>query len=433
MKAAKCLQILAVMLFASPASADPATAESVEADGRQTGFALRQSRLGYTDTTPVFAGPNSPQGEVEETDRELVPAFRFPQIDAAFQPWRDWKTNANKAHGVQLSAHYSTLYQGLSDSLTGNDQASSGVMRATLKWAMTGRETKNEGALNIMVDHRHAFRNIAPADLGAEAGYIGLTGTFFSDIGLALINMNWTQALGGGQYGFVAGRYDPNDYQNVLGIVNPWTIFSNLAVNLDTTVALPDSSWGVGGGIWLTDQWYVLGGVNDANGLATDDLDFFSGGAEFYSYAHVGWSPSRTGRYFKNIHLLAWHVDEREDAGIDSAHGISLAANWTFDDRWMVFGRLGWSDGTSPIYNASATLGIVRKFLYRSDLVGVAINQGSPPDTSLRDQTSVEVFWRFQISQGLAITPSIQLLLDPALNVENDSIWVWGLRFRFNL
>lgn len=43
----------------------------------------------------------------------------------------------------------------------------------------------------------------------------------------------------------------------VLGYVNPWTIFSNLAVNLDTSVALPDSSWGIAGGTWITDQVYV--------------------------------------------------------------------------------------------------------------------------------------------------------------------------------
>jgi porin len=412
---------------------DPTSAEANETADQRQGFSQRRSRLGYTETTPVFAGPNSPEGEVEETDRARNPAFRFPQIDATFQRWRDWKSSANKEHGVQLSAHYSTLYQGLSDSLTGEDQASSGVLRATLRWALVGRQTENEGAFNVMVDHRHGFRDVTPANLGADAGYIGLTGTFYNDIGLALINLNWTQAFNDGRSGIIAGRYDPNDYQNVLGMVNPWTIFSNLAVNLDTTVALPDSSWGIGGGTWLTDQWYALGGINDANGLATDELDFFAGGAEFYKYAHVGWSPSRAERYFKNVHVLAWHVDEREDAGVDSAHGVALAANWTFDDRWMVFGRLGWSDGTSPIYNESMTLGFVRKFLFRSDLVGIAVNRGSPPDRTLRDQTSIEAFWRFQFSQGLAITPSIQLLLDPALNPEKDTIWVWGLRFRLNL
>jgi porin len=387
---------IAVVLLASPTSAqdDPASSEASEPEAQRQSFSLRRSRLGYTESTPVFAGPTSPQGEVEETDRELDPAFRFPGVDAAFQPWRDWKSSANKEHGVQLSAHYSTLYQGLSDSLTGEDQASAGVFRATLKWTLTGRESGNEGALNVMVDHRHGFRDVTPADLASQAGYIGLTGLFYNDIGLALINLNWTQALNDGKAGLVVGRYDPNDYQNVLGMVNPWTLFSNLATNLDTTVALPDSSWGIGGGAWLTDSWYVLGGINDANGLATDDLDFFAGGAEFYKYFHVGWSPSQGERYFRNVHVLAWHVDDREDAEIESARGISLAANWTFDDRWMPYARLGFSRGSAPIYNESVTVGLIRKFLYRSDVVGLSVNHGSPPDDRLRDQTTIEALRR---------------------------------------
>ena len=426
---------IAVALVASPTVAQDKPAERAETDteAQRQGFSLRRSRLGFAETNPVFAGPTSPQGEIVETDQEQAPAFRFPRADAAFQPWHDWKSNANKAHGVQLSAHYSTLYQGLSDSLTGEDQASAGVLRATLRWKLSGRDEGNEGALNVMVDHRHGFRDVTPADLAAEAGYIGQTGVFHNDIGLALINLNWTQALNDGNAGLVVGRYDPNDYQNVLGMVNPWTLFSNLATNLDTTVALPDSSWGIGGGAWLTDNWYMLGGINDANGLGSDKLEFFAGGAEFYKYFHVGWSPSKGERYFRNVHVLAWHVDDREDAGLESAHGISLAANWTFDDRWMPYARLGYSRGSAPIYNESVTVGLIRKFLYRSDFIGLSVNHGSPPDASLRDQTTVEAFWRFQLSQGIAITPSIQLLRDPALNPDQNAVWVWGLRFRFTM
>jgi hypothetical protein len=44
-----------------------------------SGFSQRRSRIGYTEVTPVFAGPNSPQGDIEETVRELHPAFRFPK------------------------------------------------------------------------------------------------------------------------------------------------------------------------------------------------------------------------------------------------------------------------------------------------------------------------------------------------------------------
>ena len=96
------LAVAAASFLVSPASAqdDPTSREATELGQQPLGFSQRHSRLGYTETTPVFAGPNSPQGEIEETDRELEPAFRSPQIDAAFQPWRDWKSSANNEHGV---------------------------------------------------------------------------------------------------------------------------------------------------------------------------------------------------------------------------------------------------------------------------------------------------------------------------------------------
>lgn len=394
------------------------------------GFHDRGSRVGFTDAPPRFGGPNSPQGEIDEADVEVDPAFRFPSVDAAFAPWTDWKRRQNKDNGLQLSAHYSTLYQTVSDSIGTEDKATAGVLRGTLRWRLVGEDESNSGFLNIMLDHRHGYRKITPAELAGQIGYIGQTGVFYNDMGFAVIDLNWQQALNGGKAGLVVGRYDPNDYMNVLGYVNPWTNFSNLAVNLDTSVALPDSSWGVGAGAFITDQWYVIGGINDANGLASDNLEFFDGGAEFYTFAHIGWTPSKDERYFKNIHVMSWHVDEREDAGIDSAHGITLAANWTFADHWMTFARIGWSKGSTPIYNESVTVGATYKLLYRSDLIGVAANIGSPPDDSLRDQTSIEAFWRFQFSENLAITPSVQLLIDPALNPIDDEVWVYGARFR---
>jgi porin len=408
--------------------------DAAKVEEQPRGFSSRRSKTGYTTKRPPFGGPNSPAGELEEADRVRDPAFRFPRIDAAFKPWNDWKTRADDEHGFQISAHYSTMYQGLSDAVPGGDDASSsGVLRATMKWAPKGTDSTNAGSLNVILDHRHAFRDTAPADLAGQAGYIGVTSLFYSDIKFAVIDLNWHQPLNGGRSGLIVGRYDPNDYMNVLGYVNPWTIFSNLAVTLDTSVALPDSSWGIGGGHWINDQWYVLGGINDANGLGSDDLEFFDGGAEFFKFAHVGWSPSKDERYFRNVHVMTWHVDQREKAGIPSANGVTVAANWTFDDRWMPFARLGFSSGAAPIYNESATLGLIRKFMFRSDLVGIAANWGSPPDDTLSDQTTIEAFWRFQFSQGFAITPSVQLLLDPALNPDNDSVWVWGLRFRFAL
>jgi len=98
----------------------------------------------------------------------------------------------------------------------------------------------------VTLDHRHAYNEPVPTDLASEIGYAGLTNAFFNDSGFLIITLNWQQKLNNGDGGFIAGRYDPNDYMNVLGYVNPWTLFTNLSINLDASVALPDSSWGVG-------------------------------------------------------------------------------------------------------------------------------------------------------------------------------------------
>lgn len=412
----------------SECSTDPVSTIP-ESAGGEYASASPEYKSGYSEK-PVFGGPNSPQGQLEEDDRVKEPAFRFPAVDDAFQPWRDWKRGLNEKHGLQLSGHYSTLFQGLSDSITGEDYASSGVLRLVGSWTLVGRDTPDAGSLVMMIDNRHAFRSVAPSNLGSQAGYIGVTGTLYSDIGWSIVNLNWQQRFNDGNTGLLVGRYDPNDYMNILGYVNPWTTFSNVAILLEPSVAFPDSSWGAGAAHYFDGQWYALGGINDANGTVSDDLDFFPGGAEFFTYGEVGWSPSKADRYFKNVHLTAWHVDDRKDAGIPSAQGIAFAANWTYDKTWMSFVRAGLSSGTAPIYNRSATIGFIRQFKFRSDLAGVGINWGDPPDSTLRDQTTIEAFWRFQFAQNLAFTPSVQYLINPALNTQDDSVWVFGLRTR---
>ena len=417
-----CMAIACAISFAINAAEN---AGSEDADTEATpGY-----KIGYS-TRPAFGGPNSPEGQLEEDDRIKEPAFRFPRVYGFFEPWRDWKRRLNEEHGFQLTGHYSTLYQGASDSLSGEDQASSGFFRTTAKWTLTGRGTPNTGSLVFMLDHRHAYRDIAPSSLAGQVGYNGLTGTLYSDQGWVIPNFNWQQGLNDGNTGLLIGRYDPNDYMNILGYSNPWTSFSNLSILFDSSVVYPDSSWGLAGGHWFNDQVYVMGGVNDGNGTLDDGLEFFDGGAEFYTWGHVGWTPSKADRYYSNVHMLLWHVDAREDAGTDSAQGVNLAASWTFDRTWMTFFRAGWSEGSAPIYNTSVTAGLIRKFHYRSDWAGIGFNWGDSPDDSLPDQKTMEAFWNFQFAQNFAITPSVQLLVDPAQNTEEDQIWVVGLRTR---
>ena len=65
-------------------------------------------------------------------------------------------------------------------------------------------------------------------------------------------------------------------------------------------------------------------------------------------------------------------------------------------------------------------------------MLGFPVNRGDPSNDLLRDQDTVEVFYRIAFSQNLQLTPSVQLLIDPALDPQEDSIWVFGLRMRMS-
>jgi porin len=53
--------------------------------------------------------------------------------------------------------------------------------------------------------------------------------------------------------------------------------------------------------------------------------------------------------------------------------------------------------------------------------------------TNLDPQYTGEVFYRFQLSQHLAITPDLQWIIDPVLNPGESSIVVIGVRARLSL
>ena len=68
------------------------------------------------------------------------------------------------------------------------------------------------------------------------------------------------------------------------------------------------------------------------------------------------------------------------------------------------------------------------------DVLGIGLNWGRPNhDTygaDLNSQYTSEMYYRWQVEKHVQITPSVQLLVDPALNPDDEVIAVFGLRAR---
>ena len=104
----------------------------------------------------------------------------------------------------------------------------------------------------------------------------------------------------------------------------------------------------------------------------------------------------------------------------------------------MPFIRAGYANGGASLLESSVSTG----FAFQSNpigasagnLLGFGANWGKPNKAvfgpGLNDQYGFELFYRLQVTREIAVTPDIQFLINPALNPNEDNIWVVALRAR---
>ena len=127
---------------------------------------------------------------------------------------------------------------------------------------------------------------------------------------------------------------------------------------------------------------------------------------------------------------------------MEDGWGGVLSFNHTIGSKWLAFVRTGWAEDGGSLLERSVSIGGGYKpgsmeTLGSISQLGFGANWGQPNDalfgTDLDDQYALEAYFRWQLSKEIALTPSVQLLIDPALNPDDDSIWVTGLRARIAL
>ena len=238
----------------------------------------------------------------------------------------------------------------------------------------------------------------------------------------------------------VGGFLDATDYVDVYALASPWLHFMNFAFSTGTTtMSLPnDALIGVAAAGWVTDKLYLMGGFGDTNSDPTEPLegfDTFFTDNEYFKHVEIGWATGEDRFFYDNVHLTLWHADERDEAQVPDDWGINLSFSHEYRN-WRPFVRAGWADEGIALMKKSASTGIGFTPAAGSNLLGIGVNWGEPSEsfgTDLDDQYAVEAFYRLQLSDETALTTDVQLLLEPALNPEVDSIWVLGLRVRIAL
>ncbi len=368
-----------------------------------------------------LSGPSSVEADLEPGDGLTDPQYRsdFPRNIAP--GWFSWKDRLAE-DGFRFNIDYLALGQ-TTDADLGAGEAASGIARFYGSWQAT-----EQGALTFKVEHRHSYTDVAPQFLGLDGGALSITGTAFNDNGLLLTNLFWNQRAADGSWTLQFGQIDVTDFVDIYGLVSPYSGFQNLSFNTNPTINTPNQGLGIAGGVRLGSNFYAVGSIADANADPSDpDFDVFSD-ADLFKSLEFGYTSGFDRIYLDNIHLTLWHADAAEDGSRAEDYGGAFSAAWFVENKWMPFFRAGASKGTAALYERSVSAGL-GYYGRNTDLAGLGLNWAEARGIE-GSQFTLEAFYRFSISPGFQITPSIQYISNPLLNPDQSSIALFGLRTR---
>jgi porin len=390
-----------------------------------------------------LSGPTSPEHQVARDRAEGIELYRLPFLEGYY----DWKARIAEEYGFSYGVDYTAVGLESNHSLAGTDEyAYGGLARAYGAWELFGRGTATPGVLTWRVTTAHSYTDTAPSGFAlGSLGKLDVIDPVHDDAGTKLANLYWRQSWESGAYQLIGGYFDAADLFEFYALTDPFTAFRSLVfLNGVGTIPLPSAgSLGAVAGAWVNDQIYLAGGIVDSNGDPKDPddgFDTFFNDNEYFTFAELGWTTSPEKVYLDNVHLTLWHVDEREDAGTEEGHGAVFSFSRYLDNSYMPFLKAGYADDGSSLLEKSVSVGVG----YQpspvegvGNLLGLGVNWGEPNSSvfgsGLNDQYSTEVFYRWQVSKEFALTPNVQAVIDPALNPDDDTIWVFGLRARLSL
>ena len=379
---------------------------------------LAAAQEGEISTSPAFGGPDSVAVQLED----------------AYETWDDWKKSLKDDHGFGFLIDYTGVFLSANETFD-SDTASGGILRAFGDWSLT-----ENGGLVWKFEHRHKYGSLSPFDFSlGSMGYVGLQEPPFNDSGFRTQNMYWRQRFGGGRSTLIAGVLDPTDYVDAFALASPWLHFMNFAFSTGSAaIGLPnDAAVGVAYGTMLTSSMYIIAGITDTNGDPSDPLkgfDNFFSDNEYFTSVELGWTTSQQRIIYDNVHVTLWHKDKQVAANVNGGWGAAFSLSKYINDNFMPFIRGGYADDGGSLLQKSLSFGVGWQTEAFDGLLGAAFNWGEPNEDTfapgLKDQYAIEVFYRVPFLQKIAVTVDTQLIKDPALNPDANTIWMFNLRAR---
>ena len=379
----------------------------------------------------------SVQGDLQE---DTAVATGWLRRDTGMNSWFAWKNRVRQDTGLTFGGSWMMLWQNYSSSLIDQHNAVGSKLTLNFSYDLFNRGQANAMSFDVAVeDRRPVGTDLAPLQAGMATGSMIPTAATYGDFSLGVTQAYIRQNLADNRFQYTVGKIFAPNFLNAYPFFDDNRQFLTQAFSTSPSIASPLRGFGaVAAWYPTTSGLYIKPGIFTVHSSDTGSTidDFFKKDEHFYML-EVGFSSlartrtpihARAAMDADNIHLTAWYKDP-EEGGLPRARGLAFNANYMLGANMMWFARAGWSDGWFVDNNAAVGIGW-RPTEQFSDLFGVAVGGLQPANPQLRNQYTAEVFYRFHVTPHFAITPDLQVQVDPALNPRKDAIWVFSMRGR---
>ena len=240
---------------------------------------------------------------------------------------------------------------------------------------------------------------------------------------------NWlTVALG--QYSIY--NFDGTNYNS-----NQQINFINYALSQNGSASY--SIAGLGGFVQITPNkdWNFAFGAQDATNIDGVSVRFDSLDDKHYAtFVYGAYTPTISSLGQSEIAVLLYNqpwVKEQQQ----TTNGWSINLSQNVGEKWSFFGRINGVSGNMMDIKQSWVLGgVYNNPLNRNplDQIGLAFAYNRIDEKAVGSELDnkrekvVEAYWTWGISKWAAITPDVQLYIDPAQNAKSDYGTVFSLR-----
>jgi porin len=371
----------------------------------------------------------APSEDVEQVTSEAQRTPEAPLTIAdrpIYRALQQSKKMLSEKYGVNWALEDTAIYQATSGGVDPND-AMVNTLGLFVRWKIFRAENgKDFAGLGFQGETRGNHIDEF-TQLRDSLGALWSPNDSTSDDYTKINQLWWGQRLLDGRLGLIIGKIDAGSNINTnrfAGSGNTQFFAQPFATN--PARSFPDNGLGLMVRVEPTDWFYVHFTMSDSVAVSTHSPFTTLDGHWFYA-GEVGLRPKVGELGQGNYRLMVYQRD------IDSADefGWSLSADQNLSDAYGVFLRYGGNDrGINSIEHLiSAGFSFLTPFGRTNDQTGMGISYTHPSSDALRDEYSTEAYYRLQVTEGLELSGSAQLVIDPAAS-DQDAVAVFGIRAR---